>query len=125
MTLPRAYVAAVGAAVAAGGSDLIAVLVERAGGGPAVKRGESLYACCPWHQESDPSCQITASHAHCLACRANGDALDLMTAAMRARRGAEAVMVALGNRLGDYAAVRRQIPRRSPYITVVIRSRDA
>ena len=60
-------------------NDLAAVLGER---GIAVKRkGKSLVASCPFHEEKTPSFTVTPSKGlfHCFGCGASGDVIGFVT----------------------------------------------
>ena len=60
-------------------NELAAILGER---GIAVKRkGESLVASCPFHQEKTPSFTVTPSKGlfHCFGCGASGDVIGFVS----------------------------------------------
>lgn len=51
---------------------------------PSVRTGQGLLVLCPWHGDRTPSCKVDtrsgAIAAFCHACKAGGDALDLVAA---------------------------------------------
>lgn len=83
-------------------------------------RADRVLVLCPWHAERTPSCSIATKDgrivAHCYACGAGGDLLELVAAvnALDARvdfrRVAELAAELVGVRLGGAARMSRQRP---------------